>query len=334
MLNNVQKYAKGEKSSESSKEVLPTCRICKNNTNHQLMNVKQTGKDKQSYFQYFFCHNCGSLSIVDIPNNLSEFYKGYYSYNPFHPNAKIRETLRYAIYKNKALYKLFHRILKSIYEYNLKSIIPLRLNKNAKILDVGSGSGKFVFDLHNLGFSKAIGIDPYLENNKEYKNGAIVYKKNFFEIDETYDLITFHHTLEHMNNLHEVCDQIFKTLKDNGVCIIRIPNIDSYAFKMFQEAWTGIHAPFHINLPSKKGLSEILEKHRLEIRKVAGEQSDVFFLSNIENQLDIINPDTMFVKFSPYWHTSWDRIYWKIKSNRIKHAPEKCEWIIFYVQKK
>ena len=53
------------------------------------------------------------------------------------------------------------------HEYFLAGKLGVAAGDN--ILDVGCGNGMFLYGLKNMGFKNVIGIDPFIENNIEYK---------------------------------------------------------------------------------------------------------------------------------------------------------------------
>jgi 2-polyprenyl-3-methyl-5-hydroxy-6-metoxy-1,4-benzoquinol methylase len=53
--------------------------------------------------------------------------------------------------------------------FKLTSLLNCDLKKNWYILDIGSGTGDFVYDLHELGFERSVGIDPFLDHSICYE---------------------------------------------------------------------------------------------------------------------------------------------------------------------
>ena len=197
---------------------------------------------------------------------------------------------------------------------------------------MGSGSGKFVWDLVNLGYKKTIGLDPFIDQNIKYENGAKIVKKDLSEINGSYDLITFHHTFEHFFNLKESLICVKNLLKKTGICLIRIPNIDSFSAKEFGLDWTGIHAPYHLNLPSYKAMKKLLENAELKIDQIKGEQLPHFLFSNIDNKLNLIHDtSTMFRVFTESL-SKIDKKHWKKQNKILNKTPLLCEWINYYVK--
>lgn len=311
------------------------CRVCKNSDKNKTAVVKQTGTQYLDEFEYIQCSKCNSLTIREIPKNLSDYYEGYYSLKPF-PQLKYS---RLTSYLRRLLLSRFHNLDKwfslKIHPLDLlalKSVLFLGISPQSKILDVGSGAGKFVYDLHNLGYKQAAGIDPFIEEDLKYDNGAKVYKADLSEISDHHELITLHHTLEHLPDLDDCLKLIKKILSPSGCCVIRIPNISSYSAMRFGRYWTGIHAPYHLVLPSYEALTNsVFPQNGLKLLMVKGEQLYHFFLSNIDNSFNLIDDGSkMFREFAPI-HTQNDVRNFKKLARTLYSSPHLCEWINYYV---
>ncbi len=103
-----------------------------------------------------------------------------------------------------------------------------------RVLDVGSGGGEFVFLMRRLGFD-ASGIEP----NKGYATYARECLGLPIEIDfvqrvelpvDSYDVITLHHVLEHLDNPFEALSKIRRAVNDEGIVVIDVPNIEGVCF--------------------------------------------------------------------------------------------------------
>ena len=314
---------------------MPSCKVCENSNNNKTFVVKQTGTQYLDGFEYIQCSKCNSLTIREVPTNLSDYYEDYYSFKPF-PQIKYSKL---ASYLKRLWLSKFHKLGKWLFIKThpldllaLQSVLFLGVSPESKILDVGSGTGKFVYDLHNLGYTKAIGIDPFIRENLKYDNGTKIYKRELNEISDQYELITFHHTLEHLSDLDACLKLVKRTLTPDGCCVIRIPNISSYSAIKFGRYWTGIHAPYHLILPSYEVLiNNVFPRNGLKLRMVRGEQLYHFFLSNIDNAFNLIaDGSKMFREFAPI-HTQKDVKNLKQLAKTIRSTPHLCEWINYYV---
>ena len=311
------------------------CRVCENANNNDTISVKQTGTNYLDEFDYIKCNKCNSLTIREVPKNLSSYYEDYYSLKPF-PHIKYSRSNSYL---RRLWLSRFHKIGKWFFPKThpldllaLQSVLFLGISSESKILDVGSGTGKFVYDLHNLGYTQAIGIDPFIKENLKYENGTKIYRRELSEISDQYELITFHHTLEHLPDL-DVCLKLVKRiLAPYGCCVIRIPNISSYSAIKFGRYWTGIHAPYHLILPSYEVLiNNVFPRNGLKLRMMKGEQLYHFFLSNMDNAFNLITDGSkMFREFASI-HTQKDIRHFRQLAKTIRSTPHLCEWVNYYV---
>lgn len=294
-------------------------------------------------FSYILCASCRSLSIENVPFNLVELYAKYPS--PKHPQRKkshLRNLLRhYMLTHSNFFAKKISNSLTSFDDLRLKALYNCKLSKNSRVLDVGTGSGWFVYELHELGFKNVIGIEPALNEDLVLENGAKVYKKTIFELNEKFDFISFHHSFEHLENPIEVLKKVTSLLTDNGTCLLRFPNIESWSFRFFKENWAGIHAPYHLFLPSKKGMEILNEKSGLRIIDIRCEQLLESFLRSTCYSLDFSSHEdfttNVLIKNSergaiPVF-TKQEIIFWKEKAKRVVDSGL-TDYIAYYLKNK
>lgn len=256
------------------------CRICGNAKKNEELQVAEMFLGSRHMFSYCLCSCCSSLSICKIPKVLGEFYRNYYTVGaPPLLQSKFRNFLEKATLNFNADWgsKLASFFLGNQDDFALKAIRRCRVRKNSRILDVGCGSGNLVAKLRSFGYVNTIGIDPFVDINRNLL-GSVVHKKSMREVDEKYDLIMFHHSFEHVADPNEILSCIKKALNKGGKCLIRLPNIDSFGFKLFKNNWFGIHPPYHLNLPSLKGFKIMCSKYGLEIIDFWEEQMPEFLM--------------------------------------------------------
>jgi len=127
-----------------------------------------------------------------------------------------------------------HRSL--VYQKRFGRSLPQE--KTAKIIDIGCGNGSVVWWLHQSGFTNTEGIDISFEQIEAgQKLGIKNIKKadaKEFLIDKRrlYDVIFLRDLLEHFNKeeMIEVLDLCYLSLKDKGTVIIQVPNAESPFF--------------------------------------------------------------------------------------------------------
>lgn len=236
------------------------CKICQNSKDNNSIYAREMMFGTREEFEYFECSNCGCIQIVEVPENLAEYYPdNYYSFRQSTTNmrSKIRRYLR----KDRSNYFLkkkgvVGRILKYLtddyfekkhdWDWFRKSFT----NLDSHILDVGCGRGKLLNFMDIQGFSNLTGIDPYIEKdiifgiNKKH----IIFKKSLNQLEGNFDLIMLHHSLEHMLDQISTLKEINRLLKNNGYALIRIPLAGSFAWKKYNTNWVQLDAPRHLFL--------------------------------------------------------------------------------------
>ena len=107
-------------------------------------------------------------------------------------------------------------------------------DKNSVCLDLGCGCGEFLYLLKILGFKMVVGVDLSPEQvtfAKNFNDNVVLGDvKSFLRSNvNKFDLITAFDILEHFgkDELVEVMDLIYLSLKPNGQLIVQVPNAES-----------------------------------------------------------------------------------------------------------
>lgn len=242
---------------------MATCIICSNAANNKSFTFQELQLGLKEGFEYQLCSNCGTMQLAQIPENLGKYYpnEDYYSFNLKLDVNEKPNTLR----KIKTDYLLFGKqpVLGRLLSigYKMNELYDWVKNTEAKyddaILDVGTGNGSLLAKLFNIGFKNLTGIDPFINESKDYGSIKIL-KKDLFDVEEKYDVVMMHHSLEHMFKPLEALQQVYKILKPGGRALVRVPIMGNYGWKTYGEFWCGIDAPRHIFIPSEKGLKQLV----------------------------------------------------------------------------
>lgn len=121
----------------------------------------------------------------------------------------------------------------SEYDRNFGNVLPD--NENARILDVGCGTGHFLYFLKKKGYKNFLGIDispQQVEFCKKNVSETVNLADAFEFLNDTegvYDVIVAHDVLEHIKkkNILDFLDLAFTSLNNNGIFIIRVPNMSN-----------------------------------------------------------------------------------------------------------
>jgi SAM-dependent methyltransferase len=225
------------------------------------------------------------MQLLDPPQNFEKYYPNdeYYSFNLGLEVRKKPDTLR----KIKSSYLLFkkNKLLGSILSFNYKLpdyyqwVKNMQLQYDDAILDVGTGNGGLLSKLFKIGFTDLTGIDPFINESKDY--GVIkILKATIFDIQQQFDGIMMNHSLEHMFEPDKVLAKAYSLLKPGGKLLIRIPVMGNYGWQRFGQYWCGIDAPRHIFIPSEKGLKLLAEQAGFTIDKMIYDSEDYVIWSS------------------------------------------------------
>lgn len=237
-------------------EVIPTqhCLVClKGEVTKQV--ARDHMYDRPERFIYSACLQCGSMTLDDAENASLHYPDDYYSLR--------NDTDRRFILVNVALRLLLNlRIIGQTalrFAPNLSPIFFLskyRISRAARILDVGSGAGRFVRRLAHLGYNDPVGVDPFIAKDIAFRNGGGVRKAQIADISGLFDVIFFNHSLEHIANPSVALQEAKARLAPNGYIVVRIPLSRSYTSELFKECWYQLDAPRHRTLFSDLGFKE------------------------------------------------------------------------------
>jgi 2-polyprenyl-3-methyl-5-hydroxy-6-metoxy-1,4-benzoquinol methylase len=281
---------------------LNKCEICKSKKIKFLFN----GKDKlfgiPGEFPLFKCKNCKTIFLN--PQLSYKESEKFYPKDKYHSLENIRtegDSLKTKI--NLKLYKIYfsekNNILKRILFSPVKFVVRgTIIKKREKLLDIGCGSGQFLYEMKSLGL-EVYGVEPG-DFNKEDSNKYKLNIKNLELIKakypkEFFDLITINHVFEHIDNPNETMIEMHRILKKNGTLIIGVPNTNSMAEKIFGKNWLAFDVPRHLFDYSDKNIRFLLEKNKFKVLKIRYNSRptqfivSLYFLLNIKKRTGILN---------------------------------------------
>ena len=260
-----------------------SCTICGNRENNRIYRVKERMLNRGEQFNYLLCSRCGTLQLVDSIDNMGQYYRNnYYAYK-----RKTDERDRSIFGKRLKAWAYLNCVSAEKADNSfwtevrwLYPIKGMRLKKNSKILDIGCGSGGWLERLKELGYNRLYGIDKFAP---EFTSKQIHFIQGDIDCAENvggYDLITLHHSFEHMEKPLEVLGKIKNLLALDGRVIIRIPVMGKAAWKQYGTDWYQIDAPRHLYIYSEKAIKYMCEKAGLEIYRVVCDSTGAqFYLS-------------------------------------------------------
>jgi SAM-dependent methyltransferase len=151
--------------------------------------------------------------------------------------------------------------------------IPFR--SPGRLLDFGCGADDFLALMRDYGWQvEGVDLFPQVVDTLRRKAGirAHVGSLPHPEIHpQSLDAITMRHSLEHVPFPKTVLNAAADALRTGGIVVIGVPNLACWAFKHFQQNWTGLALPRHLTHFTPPTLCRMVEAagfHVLSIEQV------------------------------------------------------------------
>ena len=245
-------------------------------------------------FEYLECPNCGTVQLADIPDLQAYYPQSYYSFEA--PVSGVKEHFANAatdlFYRCRNLsianrvFELFGADVRLIDRgLGLKSVLRLDPAKDARILDVGCGSAELLRVLARLGFTALTGIDKFLREDSD-RDGVKLRAAELSDLDGRFDLIMFHHSLEHMADPVRALRQAYTLLADGGTCLVRIPLL-AYAWEKYGVNWVGLDPPRHLVLVTEPGARRMMVTAGFSVADVVYDSTSFQFSASEKYSLEM-----------------------------------------------
>jgi SAM-dependent methyltransferase len=234
-------------------------------------------------FDYIQCSNCGCMQLLDEHIDMHAHYPNdYFSFNYKYKPNKIKDFIgkQHLAYKT-GRFSIFG-FFSNLFFKNLAQswILKEYISFDSKILDVGCGSGRLLHLLSKRGFNHLTGVEPFNKEKIILDDKVVIFNNSIFEIEGKYDFIMLHYSFEHMPDPQKVIEKIINLLEENGTLLIRIPLIDSYAWRKYQTNWVQMDAPRHIYLHTFKSIVYLCNLQGLKLQNVIYDSSEYQFIQS------------------------------------------------------
>lgn len=148
-----------------------------------------------------------------------------------------------------------------------------------RLLDIGCGDGKFVFDATKRGFD-AVGID--LSPDRVAKGKELYDLKETqlkcmnvdeFSSNEKFDIIVMWDVIEHVESPSNLLKSIRKISHENTKIFALTMSLDSITYKLYGENWNYINPTQHLHYFSHSTINNLYEKCGIEMKGVEMDNS-------------------------------------------------------------
>lgn len=273
------------------------CRVCGHSNENRRHVVREMMFGSRERFDYVECTACGCVQISTYPDDLARHYpKDYWNFegrrmdppvtwNMFASWRRRRRT-RYWLSRCRdplgRLLALGEAIPQHLTWLRRAEVSAL----DVRVLDVGCGIGDRLLALQREGLTRLEGVDPFIDQDIEYPGGVRIHRKSVFDVDGAYDLITLHHSLEHMPDQLAVLRKLRSLLTTGGTLLLRIPVV-GYAWREYGADWVQLDAPRHFYLHSIKSVEILARGAGLEVVRVDYDSNAFQFWGSEQYRKDI-----------------------------------------------
>lgn len=175
-----------------------------------------------------------------------------------------------------------------------------RHERSGRILDVGCATGNFLHEMQRRGGWEVFGVEPN-QTAAAYAARRFGHQVHVGTLADagispaSFDVITMWNVLEHLHSPWADLLRVRDLLRENGLFVFSIPNLESIEARIFGPMWLGWDLPRHLYLFPRKDLTRSLAEIGLvvqEMKCLSGSQdASVFSLQlYLEEQLSNVSP--------------------------------------------
>lgn len=237
------------------------CPLCGADSARALAARDRNRETTAEVFTYNRCVRCGTVFMVDVPDDLSPYYVG--DYHRFRSDGTPEWT--------------HNPTLREVEAFRVRMLA--RHTDPGPLIDIGAGPGGFAFAASEQGFKvTAIEMDKrccdYLQGGLGLR--AICSDEPVAELMALppVRVISLWHVLEHLRDPADMLAAAAERLEPGGVLAIGVPNPDSLQFRLLGSNWAHLDAPRHLCLMPQQALVE--RARALGLRPLEATTSDPF----------------------------------------------------------
>ncbi|WP_420263994.1 class I SAM-dependent methyltransferase [Candidatus Magnetominusculus dajiuhuensis] len=226
------------------------CKICGGETGNLII---ESIVGEFDTYDVFYCRHCGVGVTTPVPTH--EDLIKLYAIGGYREKTGKRFI---PFVENFILY--FRHLRKN----RIKKYVRV-----GRILDIGCGRGLFLNVMKDAGWEVAgVEFDEATASNAASYYGIEVIsgEPHTWKFDPaSFDVITLNHVLEHIANPKELIQSCHRLLKDGGLLVVAVPNLDGIQSWAGRKNWFHLDVPYHLHHFTDKGISSLLSAASFDI---------------------------------------------------------------------
>jgi 2-polyprenyl-3-methyl-5-hydroxy-6-metoxy-1,4-benzoquinol methylase len=222
-------------------------------------------------FPVWHCMHCHLKFTQDAPDSAS--IGKYYQSEAYVSHTETRKGL---------VNRLYHAVRAHTLQQKRTLVSVGVTSASPAILDYGCGTGAFLKVMKEAGWA-ATGLepDPLARQNARQLHGIDAESPDRLSTiaDDTFDVITLWHVLEHVHELQTTLDHLKRVLKPGGAMYIAVPNHKSSDALHYGGSWAAWDVPRHLYHFSPDALRALMQRKGLTVTHTLPMWFDAFYVS-------------------------------------------------------
>lgn len=250
----------------------PVCRSSRIALRTELKDHSVSGET----FEIWECADCTLRFTQDVPAS-SEIGRYYQSDN----------YISHTDTEKGIINRLYHLVRKRTLLSKKAMVLRYSQKQNGALLDIGAGTGAFASVMQEGGWQvTALEPDPQARALAEKRHTIQLQEPSaLFELkDDSIDVITLWHVLEHVHTLQEYLAQFKKIVRKGGMLLIAVPNYTAEDAKKYGHYWAAYDVPRHLYHFSPASMQALLRLHGLELLQMLPMWYDSFYVSMLSEK--------------------------------------------------
>ena len=251
------------------------CPVCRSEKIREEIQVKDYTVSGE-LFTIMSCENCTLRFTQDIPAE-----------DAIAPYYKAESYVSHTDTKKGLINKLYHWVRRRTLARKRKLVRRYTGLEKGSLLDVGCGTGAFVYEMQRHGW-QAAGIEPdsgAREAAKKLYGLTVNTPDEFWQLPPaSADAISLWHVLEHVHALHAYIEQLKKIIRPGGKIIIAVPNHTAKDAAVYGFHWAAYDVPRHLYHFSPGSIEVLMQQHGLRVAAYRPMWYDSFYISLLSSK--------------------------------------------------